>query len=1206
MNYFGKKNGKSFDAKYWSYPIIKDKQIKGSIVTFLDISERKVEKKLENERINLIEAQEIVSMWNYVWCTDDDTFECSDRIYSMIGTDSNENFNKRSDFTLFFIDNNDINKITQEINEAITNNSIFQIEYTINKKSTLTSIIVQERWKVVKQNWKKYILGIIIDITEDKIREQSIIKSTLNLQKAQEIAHIWSFEWDIQNYKLDYSNETYRIFGIEEWNLWNSHDTFLSFITTQNRDEVKSLVNAAINEWKSFEVDYQIIQNNWEKRFISEKVKIVTEGLIKKMKGTFQDITERKITEDKLQQQYSYLYNVINSLPYPFYIIDINDYTIKLANKIVCPGTLKSGTTCHVLTHKNEHPCTNEHICPLDIIKKTKKSVIVEHIHYDKDNNPIKVEVHAHPIFDNNGNLIQMVEYSIDITERKKTEKKLKENEEKYRLIVENIKTWVWFVDIKNTKLKEANSYFCEFMGANLQELISCKKDNCDWTNIWQDIKKMSERFIDLAKDGNIVNKELQITTTKWTQKTALVSLEKDEKLNRLFFSVSDITELKNIEKNLIKAKEEVELAAKAKSLFFSSMSHEFRTPLNWIIGLLNMLEQSDKLDTKHLELVSSAIYEWDGLLQLINDIMDSAKIEAGKLNLEHINVDVVSIIQHISNIFRIQLNKNVTLSTDIGDNIPCFLWDPVRIKQIFSNLLWNAKKFTTEWSITISCQYNDNKLTVAVKDTWIGLAPKQQKTIFEHFSQASTDTTRKYWWTWLWLSISTNLVKMMWWELKVESEYWQRTNFYFTLPIEIVEKIDIETQTVDIETMKNYWKDKKILIVDDKSLNRDVTIWMFNKYNCNNSNIDTASDGIEAVEKILQNKYDLVLMDIMMPELDWKEALKQIRSLPKNLKKDDTLIVSFTADVLSWKEDYYKWLWFDGFIEKPIISNPAMQYLRTILYENQNWINKDNEQQILLNELKFEKLMLHGVRVLLAEDDIMNAMVMTKALTDKGIIKNHFKLVKSWEDALDEIKKGWDYSIILMDENMPGIGGLEATKQIKKISNIPVVVCTANDKEDVTELSKYDWYIKKWAEDNKLLWKKIPQMIIDVLIDNLVTDMIINFLNPKWENTDDTNTVFWIFKKIYEKGNIENEIDITVLLIEYFAKIYKSISSFANTEQAFKDKISKVCKITKFCQNNQRQFSEQEINKAYSKLFDIYTFIHDELNTQLQKNHTK
>lgn len=374
----------------------------------------------------------------------------------------------------------------------------------------------------------------------------------------------------------------------------------------------------------------------------------------------------------------------------------------------------------------------------------------------------------------------------------------------------------------------------------------------------------------------------------------------------------------------LLKISLEKEAAAnKAKSIFLASMSHEIRTPMNGIIGMAEILKQTDLTDTQYeyLEIVSVSA---ESLLTLINDILDFSKIEAGKIELENINLSICEIIGNVGDILRTQVNsKGLEMITFVDKEIPAYLMgDPVRIQQIFLNLVMNAVKFTDKGEIYVSCTMGgekDGKVNVicSVKDTGIGISEENQNKLFEAFSQADSSTTRKYGGTGLGLVISKKLTEQMGGKVKIESIEGQGATFLFDIWLSVSENQSKAQELKNPEKIR-------ILTVDDNQINLKVGTVIIGKYV---SHVDIAVDGKEAVSKSLEKKYDIIFMDIQMPVMDGLEATKIIRGNPEN-PCVDTIIVALTANI--GKKDIERYLQngMNSYINKPYKPDQVKEML--------------------------------------------------------------------------------------------------------------------------------------------------------------------------------------------------------------------------------------------------------------------------------------
>jgi len=389
---------------------------------------------------------------------------------------------------------------------------------------------------------------------------------------------------------------------------------------------------------------------------------------------------------------------------------------------------------------------------------------------------------------------------------------------------------------------------------------------------------------------------------------------------------------LKNLflkyEKELISQKEKAESSEKAKAEFLANMSHEIRTPLNAMFGFIKILEEKD-LDNESKKYLNIIEKSGQNLLVIINDILDFSKIESGKMNTERIEFNPKEEIEVIQNLFSSKASEKDILLEFHTNNLKWkIVSDPTRIKQVIANLLSNAIKFTPEnKKIILNAQYDDKKeeLFVEVIDEGIGIAENKLNTIFESFSQADNSTTRKYGGTGLGLTISHKLIELLGGELKVESEIGEGSRFYFTIP---AKKTKLIPKKEKIETKKelNEKFDKHILVVEDNPANQ-----MFMKVILNKMGItfDIANNGIEAIEKFKNNKYDFILMDENMPNMNGIEATKKIREIEREKHLDHTIIIALTANALDGDKDRFILAGMDYYLSKPLDIEKLKEILR-------------------------------------------------------------------------------------------------------------------------------------------------------------------------------------------------------------------------------------------------------------------------------------
>jgi PAS domain S-box-containing protein len=393
--------------------------------------------------------------------------------------------------------------------------------------------------------------------------------------------------------------------------------------------------------------------------------------------------------------------------------------------------------------------------------------------------------------------------------------------------------------------------------------------------------------------------------------------------------SFLDVTERLVFEENLKKAKEEAEQAAIAKSQFLSTMSHEIRTPMNAVIGMTHLLIQENPKDDQ-LQHLKTLKFSAENLLILINDILDYNKIESGKISFEeadfNMNDLLEGLIQSLS--FKAEEGNNKLILNKEKDLPVMFVGDSVRLNQVLTNLVGNATKFTSNGNIAVNVKKaNETEkhidLLFEVVDTGIGIPEEKQKLIFERFQQASQDTTRKYGGTGLGLAITKLLLELQGSEINLKSKEGEGSNFYFTLRFKKSTKA-IESKALDkAEFDPEQLKGTKLLLVEDNAINVFVAKKFLGKWNVE---IDEAENGLIALEKVQQNQYDIILMDLQMPEMNGYEATKEIRG-NNNLK--DVPIIALTASVMEEEHKKAFSVGMNDFVTKPF--NPTELYKKII-----------------------------------------------------------------------------------------------------------------------------------------------------------------------------------------------------------------------------------------------------------------------------------
>ena len=427
-----------------------------------------------------------------------------------------------------------------------------------------------------------------------------------------------------------------------------------------------------------------------------------------------------------------------------------------------------------------------------------------------------------------------------------------------------------------------------------------------------------------ISKDGSRIPVELSITTLRSSANEIIGYLG----------IAKDISESKKAKEAIIYAKEKAEQAVLAKNSFLANMSHEIRTPMNAIIGFTDLLAQST-LDENQEEYVSSVKLAGGNLLAIINDILDFSKIESGKITIESVPFSLKDALKNIYTLLNERAKeKKLEYNFFLDASLPDFvIGDSVRLNQIMVNLIGNAIKFTEEGSITISVKKIEEddlnyKMKFSVKDTGIGIPADKMDLIFDRFSQANTETTRKFGGTGLGLSIVKSLVELQGGAINLKSELGRGSEFSFEIKYQKVDKLDLEPLEKALAP-KRPLGPVKILLCEDNVLNQRLATKILIKFGFD---FEIAENGRIALEKLINEKFDLILMDLQMPEMDGYQATIAIR----NELKLKIPIVAMTAHSLVGEKEKCIEIGMNDYVGKPFTQDDLYSKICNNLIEKQ------------------------------------------------------------------------------------------------------------------------------------------------------------------------------------------------------------------------------------------------------------------------------
>ena len=606
------------------------------------------------------------------------------------------------------------------------------------------------------------------------------------------------------------------------------------------------------------------------------------------------DITERKFAEEALRLRESYLSAIIENQPGLLWMKDINGKFLAVNSKFSNSCGLKNPELLVGKTDFDiwEHNLAAGYVADDNkVIISGKPCIVEEQI---SDEGELRwFETFKTPMKDKKGMIIGTTGYSRDITERKMADEALRESEERFSKAYMTSPISFMIANMDDGRIIEVNDAFTSISGFTREEAIGSTTLNL---NFWAHEEDRKRMISNLSEGRAVVRLETMLRAKNGNIMTVLLSAQSIQ-LNHIYCiisSIENITERKQAENELIKAKEKAEESDRLKSAFLQNMSHEIRTPMNAIMGFSDLL--SEQYNNKNnLEKFSKIISQrCNDLLDIINDILDISKIESGQLSVNNEECNLDELFAEISSFFteyqnrtgKQQINFSMKALCEPSENV--IITDKVKLKQIFINLISNAIKFTNNGKIEGGCKLDANsKLLFYVSETGIGIPPDKHDAIFERFAQLTHDKKHIYGGTGLGLSIVKGLVNLLGGKIWLESELEKGTTFYFSLPYKISNTTNHQTFLTD-ESQDYFFSDKTILVVEDDIYNAEyINEILFNA----GLIIIKSENGQEAVQIAMSQSLDLVLMDIRLPDMDGYEAIRQIK-----IHKPELKIIAQTA----------------------------------------------------------------------------------------------------------------------------------------------------------------------------------------------------------------------------------------------------------------------------------------------------------------------
>jgi len=652
---------------------------------------------------------------------------------------------------------------------------------------------------------------------------------------------------------------------------------------------------------------------------------------------------------------------------------------------------------------------------------------------------------YARPVLDAQGHTVKVRGVTQTITARKRAEMELRAAEARLARAIRGMNDGLWEIELATHDL---------WIAPRVADMIGCSDTQLTLDAFHgllsaADVEVVQSAFLehierdaafDVEVEGHLGNGE-----ARWFRLRALCERDDGGTPVRMAGSIQDITEKKQYQKALVEATEAAATANQAKSAFLANMSHEIRTPMNGVIGMSDLMLDT-ALTAVQRDFATTIRDSAGALLTVINDILDFSKVEAGKLDLEQIDLDIRDTVEDVARLLALQAHpKGLEVTANIDPALPDLLrGDPGRLRQILVNLCGNAVKFTTQGEVSIDVRLQSREaahvmIRVAVHDTGMGIPQDRLAHLFTPFTQVDSSTTRRFGGTGLGLSITRRLVELMGGDSGVTSEVGVGSTFWFTARLELASSMPAAVAPLSHSGLQGL----RVLVVDDNATNRKVLSGQLLRCGIEPVVTESADAAFAALVAACERgqPFEIALVDQQMPGHDGAELGRRVHAEPR---LSSTRLVLLTSSGLRGDGQRFAELGFAGYLLKPVMQRDLTDCL---LLVHQAVSGQVGTQPIITHPHHHLRSQREADlrRILIAEDNVVNQKVARATLEKLGyradVCSNGREAVAAWQTGR--------YSLILMDCQMPLLDGYEATREIRRCeqgpSRIPIIALTAH-----------------------------------------------------------------------------------------------------------------------------------------------------------------
>ncbi len=767
------------------------------------------------------------------------------------------------------------------------------------------------------------ILGAMASEFVDQANEAARKDDRIELLRlAEEMAGIGQWRLDAETMHVTWSDEVYRIHGVDRDTFDPSYDDAIGFYHPDDREPLTTAIQRGLSEGVGYHLTLRIVRAGGEERQVEAHADCERgpDGRVTRMYGVFRDVTEEVDQRRKMER---------SEARYRLLADNSADVVARVRPDGTSPYISPAITQLLGWTLEEMHGRALEYVHPEDrprVLETGMKALTtgqpqsIQHRALHKDGHEVWVDSRFQAVARPDGSAVEAVVSIRDASERKALEDQLKatldesrRSEERYRLLADRSTdviitygfdgvTQYWSPAVEAVTGYRPD----EVVGQSVAALIH-PDDRADAVAAFRafatdpSAQQQTRRYRVVTKSGEV----------RWFETRATVTRDARGRGVEFQDVVRDVTATKRLEDELVEARDRAEAGARAKSEFLANMSHELRTPLTSVIGFAGLLKDSPNLPEQERRQVERIAAASDSLLGVINDILDYSKLEAGRVEMEPIAFEPRALVETAAAMVEgTAAARGTSLRLEVADDAPAWLMgDAGRLRQVTLNFLSNAAKFTSDGEIRLCASWRDGRLRVEVRDTGIGISEAKLAGLFQRFAQADASTTRLYGGTGLGLAISRRLIEMMGGEIGAESVAGHGSTFWFEVPADEAEA-PAAAGPVEVAAPVGM----RVLVADDAPANRELVGAILGGLGLS---VDVVEDGAQAVQAARTGGYDLILMDVHMPVMDGLDATRAIRGLGGVVAR--TPVIALTANVQPEQAAACREAGMDAHVGKPI-----------------------------------------------------------------------------------------------------------------------------------------------------------------------------------------------------------------------------------------------------------------------------------------------